>query len=45
MKLKTRVEDVVKTLDNKKVKEEKTNEFKKQLLTNKRLKDYFANNP
>jgi len=29
MKIKTRVEDVVKTLDNKKVKEEKTNEFKK----------------
>lgn len=45
MKIKTRVEDVVKTLDNKKVKEEKTNEFKKQLLTNKRLKDYFSNNP
>jgi hypothetical protein len=45
MKIKTRVEDVVKTLDNKKVKDEKTNEFKKQLLTNKRLKDYFINNP
>jgi hypothetical protein len=29
MKIKTRVEDVVKTLDNKKVKDEKTNEFKK----------------
>lgn len=29
MKIKTRVEDVVKTLDNKKVKDYKTNEFKK----------------
>ena len=29
MKIKTRVEDVVKTLNNKRVKEEKTNEFKK----------------
>ena len=45
MKIKTRVEDVVKTLDNKRVKEEKTNEFKKQLLSNQRLKEYFSNNP
>lgn len=29
MKIKSRVEDVVRTLDNKKVKDEKTNEFKK----------------
>lgn len=34
LKIKSRVEDVVKTLDNKKVKDEKTNEFKKQLLSN-----------
>jgi len=39
------VEDVVKNLDNKRVKEEKTNEFKKQLLSNKRLKEYFKSNP
>lgn len=45
MKIKSRVEDVVKTLDNKKVKDYKTNEFKKQLLSNKRLKEYFKNNP
>lgn len=43
IKIKSRVEDVVKTLDNKKVKDEKTNEFKKQLLSNKRLKEYFNN--
>lgn len=29
MKIKTRVEDVIRTLNNKRVKEEKTNEFKK----------------
>lgn len=45
MKIKSRVEDVVKTLDNKKVKDEKTNEFKKQLISNKRLKEYFKNHP
>ena len=41
MKIKTRVEDVLRGLDNKTVKSEKTVEFKKQLLSNKRLKDYF----
>jgi hypothetical protein len=45
LKIKSRVEDVVKTLDNKTVKNEKTNEFKKQLLSNKRLKEYFSKNP
>ena len=45
LKIKSRVEDVVKTLDNKKVKDEKTSEFKKQLLSNKRLKEYFNNHP
>lgn len=34
LKIKSRVEDVVRSLDNKKVKDEKTNEFKKQLLSN-----------
>jgi hypothetical protein len=45
LKIKARVEDVTRSLDNKKVKEEKTNEFKKQLLTNQRLKEYFKVNP
>lgn len=41
VKIKSRVEDVTRTLDNKTVKMEKTNEFKKQLVSNKRLKEYF----
>lgn len=41
VKIKSRVEDVTRTLDNKTVKMEKTNEFKKQLISNKRLKEYF----
>lgn len=45
LKIKTRVEDVVRTLDNKTVKTEKVNEFKKQLLSNKRLKEYFSQHP
>ena len=44
-KIKSRVEDVTRSLDNKTVKNEKLNEFKKQLLTNKRLKEYFNRNP
>lgn len=32
-------------LDNKTVKNEKTNEFKKQLISNKRLKEYFNQHP
>ena len=45
MKIKTRVEDVLRALDNKTVKNEKTVEFKKQLLSNKRLKEYFKDHP
>ena len=45
VKIKTRVEDVTRSLDNKTVKNEKTNEFKKQLITNKRLKEYFNQHP
>lgn len=45
MKIKTRVEDVTRSLDNKTVKMEKTNEFKRQLLSNKRLRDYFNDHP
>jgi hypothetical protein len=44
-KIKSRVEDVTRTLDNKTVKLEKVNEFKKQLLSNKRLKEYFKDHP
>jgi superfamily II DNA/RNA helicase len=42
IKIKARVEDVTRGLDNKTVKMEKTNEFKKQLISNKRLKEYFS---
>ncbi len=45
VKIKTRVEDVTRGLDNKTVKAEKTNEFKKQLISNKRLKEYFNQHP
>jgi hypothetical protein len=45
VKIKTRVEDVIRTLDNKTVKMEKVNEFKKQLISNKRLKEYFNQHP
>ena len=45
VKIKSRVEDVTRTLDNKTVKMEKTNEFKKQLVSNKRLKEYFLQHP
>lgn len=41
VKIKTRVEDVTRTLDNKTVKADKATEFKKQLVSNKRLKEYF----
>ena len=44
-KIKTRVEDVLRSLHNKRVKTEKLNEFKKQLLSNKKLKEYFKVNP
>lgn len=45
LKIKTRVEDVTRGLDNKTVKNEKVNEFKKQLLSNQRLKEYFKQHP
>ena len=45
MKIKTRVEDVTKSLDNRTVKAEKTNEFKKQLISNKRLRESFTEHP
>jgi len=45
VKIKSRVEDIIRTLDNKTVKTEKTNEFKKQLISNKRLKEYFNQHP
>ena len=44
-RLKSRVETVLNTLSNKKVNEEKVLEFKKQLVSNRSLKDYFKNNP
>lgn len=44
-RIKTRVEDVVKTLDNKTVNNEKVIEFKKQLLSSSKLKEYFKQHP
>ena len=44
-RLKSRVETVLNTLSNKKVNEERVLEFKKQLVSNKSLKEYFKNNP
>lgn len=43
--MKTRVEGVLNTLGNKRVKDEKLIEFKKQVLSNKSLKEYFKQNP
>lgn len=43
--LKSRVEEVCGSLNNKRVKEEKLLEFKKQVVSNKSLKAYFKNNP
>lgn len=45
IKIKSRVEDIIRTLDNKTVKTEKINEFKKQLISNGRLKEYFNQHP
>lgn len=45
VKIKSRVEDIIRTLDNKTVKTEKINEFKKQLVSNGRLKEYFNQHP
>ena len=44
-RLKCRVEEVLNSLSNKRVKQEKLLEFKKQVLSNKSLKEYFKNNP
>lgn len=44
-RLKSRVETVIATLSAKAVQNEKTIEFKKQLVSNKSLKAYFAANP
>jgi len=45
VKMKGRVEQVLATLSNKRVRDEKLLEFKKQILSNKSLKEYFKNNP
>mmetsp|Transcript_19401 Transcript_19401/g.29792 ORF Transcript_19401/g.29792 Transcript_19401/m.29792 type:complete len:172 (-) Transcript_19401:342-857(-) len=44
-RLKSRVEQVLKTLSNKRVRNEKVVEFKKQVVSNKSLKEYFKQNP
>jgi hypothetical protein len=41
-RLKSRVETVINSLSNKTVANEKVIEFKKQLVSNKSLKSYFA---
>lgn len=43
--LKSRVNDVLRTLTTKYVMQEKVNEVKQQMLSSKRLKDYFADHP
>ena len=45
VKVKGRVQDVLGTLSNKRVKDEKLVDFKKQVVSNKSLKEYFKNNP
>ena len=45
VKMKGRVDEVLGGLSAKRVKQEKTIEFKKQVVTNKALKDYFKSNP
>jgi hypothetical protein len=44
-RVKGRVDEVLCTLSNKRVKEEKLLEFKKQVVSNKSLKEYFKNHP
>jgi len=44
-KSKSRVESVINHLSNKAVQQQKVLEFKKQLVSNRALKDYFKNNP
>ena len=43
--LKTRIEDVTKSISMKVIKNERTYEVNKQLLSSKKLKEYFKNNP
>jgi len=43
--LKGRVKDVLATLSSKRVRDEKLVDFKKQVVSNKSLKEYFKNNP
>lgn len=45
IKMKGRVEQVLNSLSNKRVRDEKLLEFKKQIVSNKSLKEYFKNNP
>jgi|DEB0MinimDraft_12_1074336.scaffolds.fasta_scaffold72532_1 hypothetical protein len=45
VKMKGRVEQVLSQLSNKRVRDEKLLEFKKQIVSNKSLKEYFKNNP
>jgi len=45
VRMKGRVDDVWKTLSGKRVKSEKLVEFKKQVVSNKSLKEYFKSNP
>jgi len=45
VKVKGRVQDVLATLSNKRVRDEKLVDFKKQVVSNKSLKEYFKNNP
>ena len=41
IKMKGRVEQVLNSLSNKRVRDEKLLEFKKQIVSNKSLKEYF----
>ena len=43
--LKSRVDDILAQLQNKYVMQEKTNEVKQQLLSSKRLREYFNEHP
>jgi hypothetical protein len=45
VKIRGRVDEVLRSLDNKTVKNEKVVEFKRQLVSNKKLKDYFVEHP
>ena len=45
VKMKGRVDSVLGTLSNNRVRDEKLLEFKKQVLSNKSLKEYFKTNP